>query len=331
MVNEVDVPRESGRLQSRWTPTRWLAVCAVPLLGYQLWTILGWLFDGPYQVVAFRDAGTPSWYAARVAELLVVVVMAGYLWKAVRDRRRLGRLNTDALLVIGVLTSAFWDPIYNWLTPAWMYSSNFLNVNDWFAHAPGIVNPDAGSMPWPIFIVLVGYPVWCVGFAAVVNVAMSWVARRWPTAHPLILVGAAFVVSGAITVVSFSIFQVFDLMNAPGYRLGILGNSQSVFFFYSGGLVFGGLACLRYFRDGAGRSLVERDGNGVVRVLASIAACQLIVVVGWGLLTVPFSLKPSPYPTLPGHLVNGLCDAPGIHGTAYGPCPGSPGFEMPRK
>ena len=331
MINEVHAPPKAARHMLRWTPTRWLAVCAAPLLGYQLWTIFGWLSDSPHQVMAFREAGTASWFAARLAELLVVVAMAGFIWKAVHDRRRLGRLNTDALLVIGAFTSAFWDPIYNWFTPAWMYSSNFINTSDWFAHAPGIVNPDAGSMPWPIIIVGVGYPVWCVGFAALVNAAMSWVARRRSAISSLALVSMAFVVSGSITVVAFGIFQAFDLMNAPGFRLGFLGNSQLLFFFYSGGLVFGGFACLRYFRDSAGKSLVERDPNGAVRILASIAACQLIVIIGWGLLTAPFSLHPSPYPTLPRHLVNGLCDTPGTQGSAYGACPGSPTFQLPTK
>jgi hypothetical protein len=31
----------------------------------------------------------------------------------------------------------------------------------------------------------------------------------------------------------------------------------------------------------------------------------------------------------PSHLVNDVCNAPGITGTRYGTCPGDPGFRMP--
>ena len=317
--------------RARWGAARYLALAALPLLAYELWTLAAWLGDGPFQVTAERERGSTSWYGARVIEALVVLSVGAFLWRAVRDRRRLGRLSVDALLIIGMFTAAFWDPVYNWLTPAWLYSSNFLNVNDWLADAPLIVNTDAGTMPWPVIIVGVGYPLWGVGFAALVNVAMARVRARRPAIGPAGLAGTAFVVAGAITAAAFSIFQALDLMNAPGYRLGFLGDSQQLFFFYSGGLVFGGLACLRFFKDRDGFTLVERSRSGAVRVLAAIAACQIIVVVGWGLLTVPFSLHSSPYPELPRHLINGLCDAPGWEGTAYGPCPGSPGFELPIK
>jgi hypothetical protein len=294
-------------------------------------TLVGWFSDGPFQVTAYRDHSSTSWYAARVVEVVVGASVGGFVLKAVRDRRRLGRLNTDALLIIGMFTAAFWDPIYNWLAPAWFYTSNFLNVNDGFAHAPLIVNPDAGRMPWPVILGCVGYPLWGVGFAAVISVAMGRVQAHRPRISKAGLVAVAFAFGGAVTAISFGVFQALGLMTAPGYRLSFLGNSELVFFFYSGGLVFVGLACLRFFKDAGGRSLIERGRSGPTRVLAAIAACQIIVVMGWGLLTVPFSLAPSPYPKLARDLVNGLCNAPGVHQTDYGPCPGSPGFRLPTR
>jgi hypothetical protein len=329
----VPTPERDAAPAGRWslTPVRGLAVCAVPLLAYELWTLVGWLGDGPFEVTAYRAHNSTSWYAARVVEAVVVASVGGFLWKAVRDRRRLGRLSTDALLIIGMFTAAFWDPIYNWLAPAWFYTSNFLNVNDWLAHAPLIVNPDAGRMPWPVILVCVGYPLWGVGFAAIVSEAMGRLRAHRPTISRAVLVGLAFALGGAVTALGFGVFQALGLMTAPGYRLGFLGNSELAFFFYSGGLVFGGLACLRFFKDADGRTLLERERSGSTRVLAAIAACQIVVVVGWGLLTVPFSLDPSPYPRLARDLVNGLCNAPGVHRTDYGPCPGSPGFRLPTK
>jgi hypothetical protein len=316
--------------RATWGPAQYLAACAAVLLAYEAWTLAAWVADGPFQVTADRDRGSTSWYAARVLEVVVLASVAGFVVKAVRDHRREGRLGVDSLLIIGMFSAAFWDPIYNWLTPAWLYTSNFLNVNDWFAHAPGIVNPDAGRMPWPIVIVLVGYPLWGVGFAILTNVVMRAAQTRRPALSRARLAGVGLAVSVGLTWASFALFKAFGLMAAPGFRFGVLGDSDIFFAGLSGGIVFWALACLRFFRDDRGRTLFELGSRGgVTSVLAAVAACQLLVILGWGLLTVPFTLHSSPYPRLPAHLVNGLCDTPGTHGTAYGPCPGAPGFRLP--
>lgn len=310
-----------------------LAVVAVALLAYQAWTLAGWIGDGPFQVTTGRDHESTSWSAARVIEVLVVVSIAGFVVRGVSEHRREGRIGVDTLLVIGVFSSGFWDPVYNWVAPAWLYSSHWLNVNDWFAHAPGIVNPDAGRMPWPIIIVLIGYPLWGVGFAMLVNRVMDAVRERRPAVTARGLASVGFVVAVVLTWVSFGIFKALDLMEAPGFRFPWLGDSDVLFAGFSGGLGFWGLACLRYFRTADGRAIFELGARRpVVRVLSAMAACQIVIVTSWGLLTVPFTLlDPSPYPGLPAHVVGELCDLPGTSGTDYGPCPGSPGFTRPAR
>ena len=337
LVEETRAPvRPAARVRA--TPATVLAGIGLVLLAYQVWTITGWLADGPSQITTERESGTTSWYAARVLEVLILVSTVAIAAVVARRCLRERRLTTDAMLIAGMGSAAFWDPIYNWITPAWLYSSNWINVNDWFAHAPLVLNPDAGRMPWPIVPVLIGYSFWGVGFAMLVNVMMRRARDRWPAISRAALVAVAFVVSGIVTALAFNVFRAFDLMDAPGYRLAILGDSLSVFFFYSGGLVFGAVACLRFFADDHGRIVTQRGletiaprRRGAVGLLATMAACQLIVVLGWGLMTVPASLYASPYPETPKHLINGLCDAPGVSGTSYGPCPGSPGFRVPIK
>jgi Spirocyclase AveC-like len=318
----------------RTSVTGVLACCAVVLLAYETWTVVGWLADSPHQITAYRSHGSFAWYAARVAESLVLLSVVLFAVRSARELRQTRQVSVDLALVIGMATAAFWDPIYNWVTPAWLYSSDFLNINDWMGHAPGILNPDAGHMPWPVIIVLIGYPLWGVGFAALINRVMALAQRRRPSIGRWALGVVAFVTAGAITASSFAVFEACGLMDAPGYRLAFLGDSQLVFFAYSGGLVFGGLACLRWFRDRHGRALFEQDGHAgqrtrtVPTILAAIAACQILVIVGWGMLTVPFSLVSSPYPRTAGDLISGLCNAPGVHGTGYGPCPNAPGTSL---
>jgi len=320
----------------RATPATVLAGLGLMLFAYQAWTIAGWLADGPFQITAERESGTTSLYAARALEATILVSTVAIATVVARRCLRERRLTVDAMLIAGMGSAAFWDPIYNWITPAWLYSSNWINVNDWFANAPLVLNPDAGSMPWPIVPVLVGYSFWGVGFAMVVNVVMHRARGRRPAISSAALVAIAFGVSGVVTAIAFNVFRAFDLMDAPGYRLAILGDSLSVFFFYSGGLAFGAVACLRFFTDDRGRIVTQRGLDAIaprrrraVSLLATMAACQLIVVIGWGLMTVPASLYSSPYPKTPSHLINGLCDAPGASGTSYGRCPGSPGFRVP--
>jgi hypothetical protein len=135
---------------------------------------------------------------------------------------------------------------------------------------------------------------------------MTATRGRRPAVSAAALAGLAFTLAGAITVAAFAGFRALDLMAAPGYRLEALGGQELLVFFWSGGLVFGGLACLRFFRDARGRTLVERGRSGRANLLAAVAACQLLVVVGWGLLTVPLSTDPAPTEPLPAHLVNGV-------------------------
>jgi hypothetical protein len=101
------------------------------------------------------------------------------------------------------------------------------------------------------------------------------------------------------------------------------------------GTYFGLMMAIRIFKDDRGRSLPERGLDHysprvrqAITLLALFGAFQCLIVV-FG--NAPVIL--SPYVTitgnLPAHIVNGVCDAPGFHGTRYGPCPGTPGFRMP--
>lgn len=327
----MDAAVATGR-RSSWGLAHWLAAAAVPLLAYEAYAVVGWLADGPFQVTAERTGSGRSWTAARVIEVLVVLSVAGFVVKGVRDHRREGRLTVDALLIIGMSSAAFWDPIYNWFAPVWLYSSDWLNVNDWFAHAPGIVNPDAGQMPWPIVIVIVGYPLWGVGFAIVIDLAMRRLRRARPHLPTAALVAFGYAVAWLLTWSSFSVFQELELMGAPGFRFSLLGDSASAGAAFSGATAFWGLGLVRHFCDAEGRAAFQRGTRRpVVEVFAAVTTVQAIVVLGWGVMTAPFTLHSSPYPDLPRHLVNGLCDAPGTTGTDYGPCPGSPGFRLPMR
>ena len=142
--------------------------------------------------------------------------------------------------MLGMFGAAFWDPIYNWLVPAWMYSTNLVTLNDWFAHAPGIVNPDAGTMQWSVVMVLVGYPLWGVGFGAIVDVSMRRTGTRFPELSGGAVAGVGYVIAMVLTAISFSLFKALGLMRAPGFDLGMPGH-ELIPMTLSGAVVFGEL------------------------------------------------------------------------------------------
>ena len=59
----------------------------------------------------------------------------------------------------------------------------------------------------------------------------------------------------------------------------------------------------------------------IVQLLGG-AVANVVVITGW---------YGSQWREMPSYVVNDVCDAPGITGTRYGPCPGSPGFRMPTR
>src|SRR5207244_1738336 len=103
----------------------------------------------------------------------------------------------------------------------------------------------------------------------------------------------------------------------------------------AGAILLFGLAAVRYARDDAGRTIVERGLEQTpprrARLIAALALCgflQLLLLFDAAVVNIT-GLYASPYPRLPDHLVNGLCDTPASSSTRYGPCPGSPDFRMP--
>ncbi|CDO90177.1 spirocyclase AveC family protein [Mycobacterium triplex] len=320
-----------------------LAVIGVLVAGYALWTWGAWLTSGPTQISATRDHGAPSWWVARTYETIMaatVVIIGVYVVRQCLQQRR---LVFDAIFVIAGFFMLFWDPMVNWMQPNFMYSSQWLNLNTWVAQAPGVVNPTAGLMPQPVFIMFI-YPFGLLGFSIILNHGMRVVHRRVPQISTVALLAFAYaygLLLGFCLEAPIFLFNLWGLPGAPA-SFSLFANGQRYAWaeYLTTGIVFTALAAVRYFRNDKGQTIAERGlesftpaARSAVAVFATVAMFAMSM---WVLLLVqiPAGLHASPYPTnYPAHLINGLCNIPGNPNstapTAYGPCPGSPGFRMP--
>jgi hypothetical protein len=316
-----------------------LAVVGAGFLAVQAWVWLSWLADGPQSVRQYRDHDSVSWYLCRFYEALIVVVAVGMIAYLVRSCRRQGRLTFDAMLCLAG-SATFWiDPIDNWFQPLFMYSSNWVNLRNWSGHVPFVVNPDAGRMPEPVLFIGLCYAFGFTLFLIVINAGMARAKRRWPhLSFTQLLVGT--LVAGAVIDVVFELpMFMLRLWAFPGTPdVGIFRHGATKFPLVEivvAGVVFGLLAALRFFRDDRGQTVIERGAahlrpriRGAATTLALVAVFNVAFLTA-GAVQMAIGLYAAPYKEMPAHIVNGLCDAPGITGTRYGICPGTPGYRIP--
>ena len=322
-------------------PVHALAGLGVVYLAWQAWAWVAWLADGPEAITQYRDSHTASFWAARVYEGLAIVMAVAVLTYLVRSCRRERRLTLDAKICIAA-ASAFWlDPVANFVAPIFFYSSNWVNLSNWAGHVPGVINPDAGRLPHPVLFLGLVYSFGLLVFAMIINAMMRAMRRRWPGMSTLGVFGLA-ALGGIIIDISFELpMYLLRLWAYPGSpdELAIMGGRATKFprvEVLAAAMVFMGVALLRWHRDDHGRAIVERGLEGrsarratAISVLAAIGIVNSLLFVG-DVSEMIVGFYSDPYPKgIPAHLVNGMCDAPGVTGTRYGPCPGSPGFRLP--
>jgi len=115
--------------------------------------------------------------------------------------------------------------------------------------------------------------------------------------------------------------------------------------FLFGGLGLGAIACLSYFRDDHGRTVVERGldrvktgarGRQWIKFLAIFGAVHLAFLVLYFMPQQWFATHSDAYPKgYKSYMINGMCEYPGGSGAAQTrevagvPCAG-PGVAIPR-
>lgn len=320
------------------TITVGLAAVGAAVTVWCAWGFVAWLADRPATVTRFADPWSASWVAARVLEAAAVGVGVIVLRFLARDCQRQGRLTFDAMFCGAGAVTMLLDPTTNFVQPVFFYTSNFLNLGSWCGHLPGVVNPDCGRLPQPVLFDFCVYAFALLPAAALLGIVMDRAGRRRPgrSAGAVIGIGLAAAIGLELLVeVAVGLLHLWGYPGSPGW-MSVIGNDHRLplHSVVGGTIFFFGLAALRHFRDDRGLRFTER---GLERfsprrrtILAGLALCgafQLLLLTGNVLINLG-GFYATPYPKMPASFVNGLCDPPGLHGTAYGPCPGSPMFRL---
>jgi hypothetical protein len=346
MTTTLRVPA-AGRTSSEptarrpWRLAPYLAILALPLLSYEFWTLGSWLASGPHTVTVGRVAYSFSWWWARGIEVAALSIAAALLVSAVRESRRTGRMSFELKLWIALLLTSFWDSVTNVLQPIWFYSSDFVNLHEWWGHAPGFVSPAGGHEPFPVIALVFLYPCFVLESRLAVR---FWgaVRRRRPGISNAALLGLGLLGALAVGALISMTFVLPHLWGGPGMGPMILHTHSYRWSFAEFGYVgvwSTTICALRLFVGADGLTLTEQGfehlppfARNLTGVLATTAWCSLAVIIFSMVVTVS-GLYARPYPTgYPAHLPNVVCEIPGdpdTAGNAYGPCPGSDGFRIP--
>lgn len=316
--------------------TRLLAITGIALITYESWTLIGWLGAGPHQITAHRKPGSAPWWTAVAIETVLAVGVAAVVADLVRACVRERRLTFDAVLLLALVTTVFWDTWVNFLEPVWFYSTNWVNLNDWWGHAPLVVNAAAGRTPFPILMLGLLYPFFIVE-SRILCAWMAAVRRHRAGLSNIQLLLCCLPLATVNGMVLSAVMILPHLWGGAGMPLSILGGDYrwSLGEILYIGLWSTSLAGLRYFTDAEGLRLTERglhtlppSRQTATRLLATIAFCNLSVII-WSTPLILTGLHARPYPDYPRNLSNVTCDTPGESGSAYGNCPGAPGFRLP--
>jgi hypothetical protein len=321
----------------RWTWAHYLAILGSGLLFLEVWTVSSWLAHGPTTVTGLEDRSSAAWIGARVFEGIIIVVAIVVIPVVIRSSWRSRRLTFDAMLVIaGALT--YWvDPFVNWVQPLFFYNSNWVNLKNWCGNMPLIANPDCGRLPEPVLFVGLVYTVGFLVAGIGVNSVMRKVLQRRPSISMPQMYAVAFVAGMLVDFFLEYPMVLLHLWGYPGWPLSFTGGAAKFPLFESlgTGLFFANIAMIRFYKDDNGRTLVERGLDHVrpalrkwISLLALLGFISGSAFATNGILSLngPYMQR---YQKEPPALINRMCDAPGTTGTAYGPCPGSPGYRAP--
>jgi hypothetical protein len=308
-------------------PVLWWAWVGAAFVALQLYIQLGWIFSKDFRHIGTGVTPVPGymkvsawgngifWFAFMVAVLY---------WFAVRPKLRDGRFSLDGLIVLAFFWTWWQDPLFDYVTHAWNYSSVSLNMGGWAGHIPGWVSPNGGNIPEPLLWVLPFY----IGLGGCGSIVAATMMRRWRARNPAVSVATMLAAVYAAWFVFDAALEFFwvrtGLYTYAGTAHGwnLFAGRWYQFPIYEpicvGFLGMGWAAC-RYFVNDRGETLAERGLHRVkagsrqrtaIRYLALVGILNVSFLFTYSLMTQVWNVHGGAWPKdaqKRSYLTNGLC------------------------
>ena len=273
------------------------------ILTFMAYVLIDWVSGPFFKTVPVGPTPVPMFMKVAIIffEAASIPVALGLIyWFAVRPLIKERRLPLDGMLVLAFYTLWFQDPLSAYGGHWFTYNSWALNYGSWVHSVPGwLSNGKPGAMLVEPILIIPGV----YGYVFVITMFLgAWVMRRakarWPRIGTVGLIGVCFVAMVAFDIVLEGvIFMPLGIWEYPGGRgPSIFPGTYHAFpinEIVTVSATFTAVACLRYFRNDRGQTLVERGSERlrmstgkqtVVRALAVLAGVHVALFVTY---TVP--------------------------------------------
>ena len=334
-VQRIDPASTPIQQPRRFRPVLWWASAGVLAVLFQLYLYGSWISSNHFRSSPLGSDPVPQWektFAWILQPTFTLGAMLVAAW-VIRGCVREGRLTFDGKLTIAWYSIIWLDPVGNYVRPQFMFSAYYVNRGSWVEGIPGWISPNGRYIADALLMELPAYGMAVMAAVATCSL-MRAIQRRRPHIGKAGLMAAAWVTSGVLIVAfeaplcmrsgwaSWSATALPDwLVIWPGTRWQVPLIPDPIFW----SLVFTAMAALRFYRDDAGRSFVDRGLErtrltGRARTLVSTLAVVGFANIAMGLHTIP-SVWASFYlhntVEVPSYMRAGVCGK----GTSYH-CPG---------
>ena len=247
-------------------PIKWWAGIGVAFIGLFAYLWIAWLgFGNTSRTPAGPDDMATGIRASVIAwQFIFPAGLAWCVWEwMIKPWRATRRLSTDALMCLGMLTMYWQDLVPNMFKTTFVYNSEMLNWGSWGNFVPGWISPNGETFAEPLIFAFPSY-------IAMVMPGMAigcWAMRKLQARNPRMgKVGLAFGCFATLAIIDLVVEPLWLMLGLYSYVAPI----RSLTLFYGHYYQFPIyeailwpiswtlMACLRYFKDDKGRTIVER-------------------------------------------------------------------------